>query len=989
MGLLPTLLRRCLIASLLGACLASPLGARQSGASIDGRVFDQNGAVVVNATVTATAAGGAARTVNTDARGEYLIPDLAPGRYVVRAAAPGFAAFEQPDFEVAPGRRRLDITLRVALTEQGQVDVSSATSGLSTDPENSAGALTFRDSELDVLPDDPDELSAVLRAMAGPTAGPGGAQISVDGFTDGGQQIPSRSSIREVRINQNPFSAENDRLGFGVIQIFTRPGTDRFRGQAFFNFTDESLNSRNPFAANRADYQNRLYGGNVSGPISARRASYFVSFERRELDENAVVNAVVLDPSLVVTPFSLALLTPQTRTSFSPRLDYQVNKNHNIVARYSLFHAASRNEGVGSFSLPERAYDARNTIQTLQFSETAVVSTSVVNEFRAQLAFEHQDEAGNDNPTVDVLGAFTGGGPSFVAADTFTKRLWLQDAVTWIRGDHTFRAGVRARFTHFRDTTQSNFAGTYTFAGGSAPALDANNQPVLAGGQAVLVPVSSIERYRRTLLFQSLGLSPSEIRLRGGGASQFSINVGAPDLTVTLWELGTFVQDDWRIRPNFTLSLGLRYEAQTNIGVRPNFAPRVAFAWAPGAANNRPPQTVVRGGFGIFYDRFLENSTLIARRYNGVNVRQYFVSDPAVLGLFPQVPTADQLAALDAPQTVRRVADDLREPYIIQTAFSVERQLPRRTTATVSFVATRGLHSLRTRNINAPLPGTSSPDDPESGRRPLGTPHNVLLYESSGRFNQRQLIVNVNSRLNDRFSLFANYTLNKAASDTDGINTLPANSYDLSTEYGRSSVDLRHLFFVGGAFDVPFGVRLSPFVLAFSGRPFNITTGRDANGDTIFNDRPAFATDFSKPGVVVTEFGAFDPNPGPGAQPIPRNYGDGPAFFAVSLTASKTLRFGDMPRAQNAAPAARPAGTAAQPAPAQSARPANVEKRYGLTFGLRVQNLFNRTNAAAPVGNLSSPLFGLSTSSSGSFGFGGGNPAAGNRRVEAQLRFTF
>ena len=124
---------------------------------------------------------------------------------------------------------------------------------------------------------------------------------------------------------------------------------------------------------------------------------------------------------------------------------------------------------------------------------------------------------------------------------------------------------------------------------------------------------------------------------------------------------------------------------------------------------------------------------------------------------------------------------------------------------------------------------------------------------------------------------------------------------------------------------------------------------------------------------VVTRFGAFDPNPEPGAQIIPRNYGDGPPFFAVTLTASKTLRFGRVPGAKNAAPT----------------RPGNVEKRFGLTLGLRVQNLFNRTNAAAPVGNLSSPLFGRSTASSGSFGFGGGNPAAGNRRVEAQLRFTF
>ncbi len=134
-----------------------------------------------------------------------------------------------------------------------------------------------------------------MQALAGPGAGSSedGAQIYIDGFTGG--RLPPKESIREIRINRNPFSAEYDRLGYGRVEIFTKPGTDRFRGQAFFNFNDEALNARSPFAATRAPYQSRRYGGNISGPLASKRASFFFDFERRETDDNNVVSAIVLD----------------------------------------------------------------------------------------------------------------------------------------------------------------------------------------------------------------------------------------------------------------------------------------------------------------------------------------------------------------------------------------------------------------------------------------------------------------------------------------------------------------------------------------------------------------------------------------------------------------------------------------------------------------------------------------------------------------------
>jgi hypothetical protein len=971
--------RSCFTFALL-AVLAAPTWAQQPSGALRGRIVDQREAAIVNATVTVVGADGE-RSVVTNGQGEYLFTRLKPGTYLVRSTAPGFTPFEKADVEIASGpAQTLDITLGVTLKEE--VNVAPTSGGaLNTEADNNASATVLSGSGLDVLPEDPDDLAGALRAMAGPVAGPSGTQFTVDGFTNTGQPLPTRETIREVRINQNPFSAENDRLGFGLVQIFTRPGTNKLHADASFNFSDESLNSRNPFAPSRAPFQTRIYSASLSGPVVPKKASFFISFNRRELDENAFVNATVLDPARRVTPLRLTVLTPQSRTSINPRVDYQLNPNHTLVVRYSYFHSRSDSFGVGGFSLPERAYDTNSYIHTLQVTETAVLNKKVVNEFRFQFIPEGRTDFGdNSRPTLNVLDAFISGAPAVGPSSNPERRIWLQDNVTWISGNHTFRTGVRVRRSTISDTSPNNFGGTFTFAGGFGPQLDADDQPVAdAQGNFVFVPLSSIERYRRTLVFMDRGLSAATIRSLGGGATQFSLAGGNPTARASQVDFGAFIQDDWRLRPNLTISLGMRYDIQTNVRKTLNLGPRVAFAWSPYSRTNQP-HTVIRGGFGVFYDRFGEGLKIDANRFNGINQQQFVTFDPAVLDIFPQVPAIGTLAATPQfPQTTVRIAPDMRLPYTMQGAFSVEKQLPLKTTVTVSYVSTRILHLFRSRNINAPVPGTFVPGQPASGVRPFGNVGNIFQFESSGRLNQNQLIVTVNNRLNKKVSFTANYTLNKANSDTDGVRTFPADSYDLTTEYGRSAFDIRHFFFLGGAFEAPFGLQFNPLIIAFSGSPFNITTGRDSNNDLLFTERPALATDLNKPGVVVTRFGAFDPNPQPGQAVIPRNFGKGPNFFTVLLSVSRTFKFGEV----SAKPAAASGGRAAAPSGAP------VEKRYSMTFSLRAVNLFNRTNLSAPVGDLSSPFFGQSTATAGSFGFNNNVPSVGNRRVEAQVRFSF
>ena len=957
--------------------------------TISGRVLDETGAVIPAATVLVRIPRSDTRTTTADSLGAYEVSGLAPGRYSVHAVAQGYVPYEQVWVEIEAGAgQTIDLPLRVSFEKQELTVEDESSEGISVDPQSNVGAIILRGADLDALSDDPDDLAADLQALAGPSAGPSGGQIFVDGFS--GARLPPKHSIREIRINSDPFSAQYDQLGFGRIEVFTKPGSDKFRGNTFLTFSDESLNSRNPFAPNRAPYQSRLYGGDLSGPIN-KKSSFFFDFERREIDDNAVINATVLDPSLSIVPFSLAVVTPQRRTSVGPRLDYQLGQKHTLVMRYRHFRDDLDDRGVGQFSLPSLAYDTLRSGHTVQVTETAVLSAETVNETRLQFRRNRFDRLGDNSiPTTNVLQAFQDGGAQVGLSENTVDSWEIQNYTTRSLGAHTLKFGGRLRTASVSDLSPQNFGGTFTFGGGFAPELDTNNQVVVdASGQPVMIPITSVERYRRTVLFEQQGLTGEQIRSLGGGATQFSIAGGNPDADVNQMDLGVFLLDDWRARPNLSLSLGLRYEIQTNISQGTNFAPRIGLAWAPRAGTSGRGKTVIRGGFGMFYDRVSEDLTLQSLRFNGLTQQQYIVRNP---DFYPFVPSTDTLASLLAPQTIRRLAADGRAPYLIQTAIGIERQLPRRTTVAATYTHTRGVNLLRSRNINAPLPGT--------GERPFGR-DDLFQFETTGFMRQNQLIANIRTRFHSRVSLFGFYSLNKAKSDTDGVGSFPANQYDLSTEYGRSALDIRHRFGMGGSITGPGGLRFSPFIILRSGVPFNITTGGDNNADLMFTDRPALATDLNDPNVIATRFGVFDPIPEPGTPVIARNFGEGPSYSRVSFRISRTFGFGKKVAASPDASGDRRPGEGIMIGGRRRGRRGgrysrgrggpfgggSSEQSYSLTFSISVRNLFNTTNPAAPIGNLTSELFGQSNASAG-FGWRGSS-GAGNRTVRLQMRFGF
>src|SRR3982751_420431 len=362
-------------------CTATVLS-QQANGTLRGQVLDEFGGAIVGATVAVLDTKGVEKTTVTNDQGMYAINGLVPGKFTVRVATSGFAPYENADVDVVAGRNNAphNITLKVTIEEQ-KVTIESDSRALSTDAENNAGAIVLKGTDLESLPDDPDDLASALQALAGPSAGPNGGQIFVDGFTGG--RLPPLSSIREIRINSNPFSAEYDRLGFGRIEILTRPGTDRYRGQVSFNFNDEALNSRNPFAGSRPPIQTRQYGGNFGGPISKKKASFFIDFDKRDIDDQALIVATVLDANNNIVGFNETVAIPSRRTTFSPRIDYQINPSNTLVARYN-YARNTRLTGVGGFSLPSRAYDSKNTEQSIQLTETAIINKTIINETRFQ-----------------------------------------------------------------------------------------------------------------------------------------------------------------------------------------------------------------------------------------------------------------------------------------------------------------------------------------------------------------------------------------------------------------------------------------------------------------------------------------------------------------------------------------------------------------------------------------------------------------------------
>ncbi len=946
-----------ILATLIG--LAAPAAAQAPATSptatgtLRGQVTDPSGAVVPNATVAIVVSGKQTHAATTNRSGGYEIGNLAPGKYTVTANAQGFAVFVQNDVAVAAGEvAQFNISLDINVQKE-KVSVQEETPQVDVNPASNASAIVLSGKDLEALPDDPDELLADLQALAGPSAGPNGGQMYIDGFTAG--ELPPKSSIREIRINQNPFSAEYDKLGYGRIEIFTKPGTDKYHGQFSVEGNSSGLNTRNPFLAadETQPYDSVIYMGNVGGPIN-KKSSFFFSVQRRNIDEVAVVNAPNFD-----TGVNESVPNPHTRTNIGPRIDYQLSANNTLTARYQYYRDTQQNAGVGGLVLPEAGYDTTSTEHTVQISDTQILGAKVVNETRFQYLRDNSFQNPNSTAVgINVLGVVTAGGSSQGTQTDYQDHYELQNYTSMSQGKHFVKFGGRLRAIHEVNVSSAGFNGTYTFG--------------------------SFGDYN------------------SGTPSQYSINAtpsgAAASVPVTMVDAGLYVQDDWKVRPNLTLSSGLRFETQNAIHDHADWAPRLGVAWGIGGGGKTAPKTVLRAGFGLFYDRFTQDLILNTDRLNGVTQQEYIVTSTPTNPLsYPTPPPVNTLPP--TTQAIYQINSGLHAPYIMQTAFSLERQVTRIANLTVTYLNARGVHQFLSLNVNAPPPGTpfSSEQLPEPNAGP------IFQYVSDGLFRQNQLIANFNIRAGAKLSLFGYYSLNYANSDTAGASSFPSNQYDVGADYGRASFDIRHRVFMGGTIGLPRGFRLSPFMIFNSGSPYNVTVGQDLSNDSLFNDRPGFAPNVTGACLSPTQACHYlIPTPANIPAPIPVNYLTGPNHFTLNLRLAKTFGFGPETHGstgsqQGGGPGGGFPGGGGGPrgggggggglgrGPGGFGGGPTTTRRYSLTFSVNARNVLNKVNAATPIGTLSSQSFGQSIALAG----GPFSSAAANRKIELQAMFSF
>jgi hypothetical protein len=925
---------------------SAPAPTPSATGTLRGQVTDPSGAAIANANVVMTPAAISSSPVTAQANGQglYEFKGLAAGQYSLTVVAQGFSVYENDNVVITTDQPlRLNVTMAIEV-EQQKIQVSDTAPTVDVNPEGNAGAITISGKELEALPDDPDELLTDLQALAGPSAGPNGGQLYIDGFTAG--ELPPKSSIREIRINQNPFSSEYDKLGYGRIEVFTKPGTDKLHGQLLLDGNDSSFNTQDPFISSVPGYDSILFNGSVGGAIN-KKSSFFVSGQYRNINNLSAINAI--DPTTLLS-FNDTLPNPEERTNIAPRLDYAITKNNTLTVRYQYYRDTESNNLQSQFNLATQAYNTQSIEDTVQISDTQVFGSKVVNETRFQYLRENDTQTAlNTNPAVNVPGAFIGGGNNQGISADHQNHYEFQNYTSIIRGNHTIKFGARLRDLSDTNVSTAGFNGTFTF--------------------------------------------PTTGDFTANLPSQLIITQGSPSAAVSVFDAGLYIQDDWRVRSNITFSYGLRYEGQNHIHDHVDLAPRLGLAWGVGGRNS-PPKVVIRGGVGIFYDRYQEEQVLQAERLNGITQQQFIIQNPTCFPGLDQpltVPVSSCGTASTASESIYQTSPSLYAPYTLQSAISVERQIGKAATLAVTYLNSRGFDQLLSLSLTPATPG---------GPR-------VYQYASEANFNQNQLIVNTNVRAGSKVQLFGFYTLNYANSDTGGVSSFASNSNDISEDYGRASFDTRHRLFFGGSFALPYLFRLSPFMIASSGTPFNIVSPNDLNGDTIFNDRPAFVSSATCPNpgaqtgtTYCTPLGTFNNAlPTAGQNVVPINYGTGPTHFVLNLRLTKSMGFGpkvkgaggNQNQGQGGPSGGGGGGGRGGPrGPLFGAGPqmgggAGSDRRYTLTFGVSARDALNNVNLANPAGVLGSRFFDTPNSLQG----GPFSTGTAVRRIDFFATFNF
>jgi len=940
--LLPVLLM-LLTASLIPAQSAQVTSSTQ----VKGRVMDSTGSILLGVQIKVYRGDKVVKEGTTAATGDFEIP-LEAGEYKLELTAPDFEKYTEV-VNVTPGMGPLSITMLLAQITQN-VEVNTDRNEISIDPDSSLNTTVLDKEFIETLPDDEDELATYLQQIAGSRGGTGGGgNFVIDGF--GGGRVPPKDQIQEIRINNNPFSSEFSGVGYGRVEIITKPGTGDYRGNLNFEFRDESLNARNPFSPTRPPSQMRNFNSNFSGPIIRNKLT--LNLNARHLDnENSDTIRAILPGG---EQLSQAVVIPNQNRRLEGRSQLALTANNTMYMNFNLLKTDATNQGVGNFNLESRSSERHNRSTDLQFREVAILTKSTVHEVR--FAYSHDRAQTTPKTTaiaINVLDSFFGGGSQNRSwnnnRDTEFGNLLMYSGKKW-----TLKTGFQSMYRIRHSLSENNFVGTFTFSSLNCRIpnpVDPKDDPCAGAYSA-------------------------------GRPTTFSRTQGDPRLDVNQFEYGTFFQSDWKMTQKFNLSLGARYEGQTNISDHNNIDPRMGFAY------QLAKTAALRGGAGVFHQRFDENTVEQLLRLDGTRQEQIVIRYPTFC-LDLTCLNFSGMGTSNTPPSLRVRAPELVTPYNINTSLSLEKSLPKGLGLTFSWDVTRGVHLYRSRNLNAPLPGAPlNPARPGTFLPPDPTKGNINQLESTGTSLSNNYTIGFRQQIRNKWNLnlFGNYTLGYNNSDTDNAFNSPADNYNLRGEWGRSGQDTRHRFFTGTNFRLPWGVNVNTNVNWSSSRPYNITTGLDNNGDTVLNDRPEGVKRNSGKGP-----GLFNMNLGfqktvvlksPEKPTIPANNGANP--FASSFAEPQRGGGGGFPggggdfggQRGNFPGGQRGGGQRGQGGRGPDGGGFNQQRGPSVTFRIQVQNVLNNQQLNSYSGVMTSPFFGKA------------NSARNPRQVEAGLRFNF
>jgi hypothetical protein len=872
------------------------------GTTLTGTVRDSTLALIPNATLVLDGSQNAV----SGSDGRFRLICVGDGSHKLSTTADGFA---KADTSLkTPRAGELDVVLQLAAVETN-VDVSGSDASAATSASSAGATTTIAGSRLQALADDPDDLLRELQQMAAAGGGnPSNATISVDGFQSS-TSMPPKSSIAYIKVNPDQFSAEYREPPFdgGRIEVYTKPGQKAYHGALFVTNGSPWENARDPFSTSKAALGKQRYGFELNGPVRTTGSDFALTMEHRIIDDSAAVNAVTLNSLGNTVDTTANVATPQHLWLATSRLDWQLGAKNTLIASYSANANSLQNVGVGGSTLAEAGYSSTKYEHIFRLSDVTTASAHLMHEGRLSLRWDGETDSPVSNaPQVQVAGAFTGGGATIGPQQLHELNIEADDDAILTTKNHTMKFGTVMQIFDEHQQLTTNFNGTYTFGGGTAPVLDANNHPV--AGQAETI--TGVEQYRRALL-----------SLPGGTPTAYSNVAGTPTVNFTQVQDALFFQDDWNVGHSVHIAYGVRYFIQNDPTVLGSITPRLGILWSPSKKNT----WTLHAHAGMFSGRFGERTAAEVLREDGVHRVTSTIYNPVY---------GNPLLGATPIQSMREYSPGLSNLTWGAENIGGTRVLPGGWNLSVDYYLGRIWNYTRTENINSPLNGLPA------GPRPGPANLNILQMQASGQGRINATFAGVEQHALKNVQLFFGGVRVNLIDDTDDneFGTPQTTGSDVGEYAHRSNQNVWNLF--GNAtFTLPKKIQLSGNFNGGAGAHYNITTGFDNNGDGDFNDRPQYAPAGTQlcanaatgaACAYATKYGLLVSSGGAGV--FPRNKGVMPWKFYLDANLQRAFVL---------------------------TRNSKAEHQQTLTLNLRSSNVLNHLNVTQEGGVLGSPLFGV------------------------------